>query len=133
MEARRRPRGKLMKQFWSAVLIVILAVALPLRVFAMPLSACCVDDPPSYAALHNAARVSSSDSCDGHIDCSIKGQPTDMSHASCMAICAAVAALPIAANLAQGSWRSILVAHRESSFPSVVLALLERPPKAFSA
>lgn len=125
-----------MKQFWSAFLLVILAVALPLRVFAMPLSACCVDGmaaQPSYTAQHKVARVSSSDSCDGHIDSSTVGHPADMSHASCTAICAAVAALPIAANLAQGSWKSILIAHRESRFPTVVLALLERPPKAFSA
>ncbi len=124
-----------MKRLWSVILIVMLAAALPLRVFAMPFSACCAAGMSTELApvtQTEATQVDSGHSCGAHSDCSAKGNPTQMSHASCTAICAAVGGVPIPVSLAGATRVCVLVAHPESGFHSAVLALLERPPKTFS-
>lgn len=127
-----------MKRFWQVILVLTLALALPLRISAMPLSECCLvgmDVSASRAAhtiQNNATLVDAGHGCNANNACSDLGYPAKMSHGSCTAMCAAVGAAPMPASLAGGSRTSVLVPHPESNFLSIVLALLERPPKTFS-
>lgn len=127
-----------MKRFWQVILVLTLALALPLRVSAMPLSECCLvgmDAPASHAAGTNPDNGTMADAghgCNANSDCSALGYPAKMAQASCTAMCAVVGAAPMPASLVPGAWTSVLVPHPESNFLSIVLALLERPPKAFS-
>lgn len=127
-----------MKRFWQIILVLTLALALPLRVSAMPLSVCCLvgmdasASHATYANPDNATLVDAGHGCNANSDCSALGYPTKMSHASCTAMCATIGAAPMPASLEGGAWTSVLVPHPQSNFPSTVLALLERPPKAFS-
>lgn len=127
-----------MKRFWQVILVLTLALALPLRVLAMPISECCLvgmDEPASHVAHtnpDNATLVDAGHGCNANSDCSAWGYPANMSHASCTVMCAVVGAAPMPASLAAGARTSVLVPHPESSFLSIVLARLERPPKAFS-
>ncbi len=117
-------------------LIAVLAVALPLRVLSMPIGACYIADmaeTSAHATQHDALRASAGDDCSGTINCSAKDSSTQMSHASCTEMCGAVGAISLPTGVDEDAWTSVLAAHREPSFLSIVLALLERPPKTFSA
>lgn len=127
-----------MKRFWRIILVLTLALALPLRVSAIRLSMCCLVDMDAsalYAAYtipDTATVVDAGHGCNANNACSALGYPAKMSHASCTAMCATVGAAPMPASLEGGAWTSVLVPRPESNFLSTVLALLERPPKAFS-
>jgi len=117
-------------------LIAVLAVGLPLRVLSMPICACCADDMAevySHATEHDGLQADFGHGFSDTIDCPAKHSPTRMSHPLCTATCGAVAATTSPTSLDEAAWTGVLVAHRDSSFLSVVLALLERPPNTFSA
>ena len=127
-----------MKRFWQVILVFTLALALPLRVSAMPHSDCCLVGMDASAS-HvtdmnpiNGAMVDAEGGCNANGASSALGCPTKMAQASCTAMCAVLGAAPMPVPLAVGAWTSVLVPHPESNFLSIALALLERPPKAFS-
>ena len=124
-----------MKRFWRVIMLLTLALALPLRVSAMPISECCLvgmDVSASHAMQNNATPPDAGHGCNANNACSDLGHPAKMSHASCTVMCATVGAAPMPASLEGGAWTSVLAPHSESNFLSTVLALLERPPKSFS-
>lgn len=124
-----------MSRLWRIVLIAVLAAALPLRAFAMPAAPCCHVDA-SDQAIHATsamtmhaldAAVADGLKCGG--DCTAEGNAAGMTHGSCVAMCAAVAATSMHAGATDESRVSVLVAHPKSVAISYLTKRLERPPK----
>lgn len=123
-----------MSRLWRIVLMVILAAALPLRAFAMPTALCChagASDQAAHATVETAMHASDAAAAGGSDcgDCTAEGDAAGMSHGSCVALCAAVAATSMHASAADESRASVLVAHPESIPISNLPRRLERPPK----
>ncbi len=122
-----------MEQLWRVILLVTLAVAFPLRTLAMSAERCCtfgVAGAQAYAAQTDGEGAGTGDGCDTPGHCAA-GAPSGTSvHSTCTATCASAAVTPAMAESAASRWESILLAHPELPYFSVVSPPLERPPQA---
>ncbi|WP_454731563.1 MULTISPECIES: hypothetical protein [Cupriavidus] len=130
-----RPMRKHMKQFWRVVMLLTLALALPLRAQAGPLDSCCVAglaDMPAHMPVQGAqasVETASPHDCVSH-SCAGDRHASGPSRIPCTSsACAVFAGTPLATGSTTDAWTSVLVAHPEFAYLSVVPARLERPPK----
>lgn len=118
-----------MKQLWRVILLVTLAVAFPLRTLAMSAERCCTFGAvQAYAAQTDVEGTG--DGCDTPGLCAAGAPSGNTAHSMCTATCAAAAVTPAMAGSAASLWESILFAHPELPYFSVVSPPLERPLQA---
>ncbi len=120
-----------MKQLWRVILLVTLAVAFPLRTLTMSAERCCtfgVAGAQAYAAQTDGEGTG--DGCDTPGLCAAGAPSGNSAHSTCTATCASAAVTPAMAGSAASLWESILFAHPEFPYFSVVSPPLERPPQA---
>jgi hypothetical protein len=127
---------KHMKQFWRVVMLLTLALALPLRAQAGPLDSCCVAglaSMPAHMPVQGAqasVESGSQQDCVSQSSCAGERHASGPSRIPCTSsACAVFAGTPLAIGPATDAWTSVLVAHPEFAYLSVVPARLERPPK----
>lgn len=117
-----------MKSFWRLLMIVMLAIALPARVYAIPVGPCCTEEPAAQtAALHDVAPAIAGHS--GESDSDSKGSPSGMPHVCCNVMCATAGIVAIAVGSKGSAGPGVRNVHRESAFTSSVPERLERPPQ----
>ncbi|GAA0794663.1 hypothetical protein GCM10009078_15650 [Cupriavidus gilardii] len=119
---------KPMNQLLRVIVLLTLALALPLRAHAWPLDSCCI---AGIAQMLTHMLVQ-----EGQASVDTSSQHDCVSQSSCAgrlpcpaSACAAFAGTPWASGWATDAWASVLVAHPEFAYRSIVPPRLERPPK----
>lgn len=125
-----------MKQLWRVILLVTLAVAFPLRTLAMSAERCCplgAANVQAYAAQTDGDRAGTGDGCDTLGHCAAGAPSGNSVHSTCTATCTSAAVTPAMAGSLASLWESILFAHPQPPYFSVVSPPLERPPQAIAS
>ncbi len=119
-------------QLWGMVVLLLLALALPLRAQAGRLDSCCVAGMAGMPVHEAQASDATGSPHDYAVQSSCAGDrhASGPSRVSCMSsTCAVFAGTSLATDSATDAWTSVLVAHPEFAYPSVVPPRLDRPPK----
>lgn len=136
--ARRGPMRKPMNRLWRLVVLLTLALALPLRAQAGPLDNCCIAgiaQMPAHGpaqAAQASVETGSPHDCVSQFGCAGDRHVSGPSRLPCtISACAILAGTPLATAAPTDAWTSVLVAHPEFAYRSVVPPRLERPPKRY--
>lgn len=123
---------KPMHQLWRVILLLTLALALPLRAQAGPLDSCCVAAMDHMPVPEAQGRVDSGSphDCVSQSSCAGDRHSSGPPRIPCASsACAVFAGTSLATESATDAWTSVLVAHPEFAYFSVVPPRLDRPPK----